>query len=146
VLWITLTVLLVALLIVGFALFFRKFRKQLGRGDDELIAVDEVERNLVETDLDTLIENAVAAKNFRIAVRFFYLKILKLLATKQIVDYQYQKTNYEYAYEIQNADLRALFREVSFVFDYCWYGEYEANEQDYLFAKRKFNEISNKIL
>ncbi|GHT17761.1 hypothetical protein FACS189429_2600 [Bacteroidia bacterium] len=145
ILWILLTVLLVVLLAVGFVFFFRKFRKQLGRNDDALIAVDEVERNLAETDLDTLIENALTAKNFRLTVRFYYLKILKLLAAKQIVDYQYQKTNYEYAYEIQNPNLRTLFREVSFVFDYCWYGEYEANIQDYLFAKQKFTEIEKLL-
>jgi len=141
ILWFTLTALLVILLVVGFIIFYKKFRKTLGRNDDTTLLVDEVERNLAETDLDKLIENALTAENFRLAVRFVYLKILKLLSGRQIIDYQYQKTNYEYAYEIENDDLRAIFREVSFVFDYCWYGEYKATEQDYLFATRKFNEI-----
>jgi len=144
ILWFTLTALLNILLAVGFIIFYKKFRKTLGRNDDATVLVDEVERNLAETDLDKLIENALTAGNFRLAVRFVYLKILKLLSGKQLIEYQYQKTNYEYAYEIENADLRAIFREVSFVFDYCWYGEHEASEQDYLFVQRKFNEIATR--
>jgi hypothetical protein len=146
VVWITLTVLMVALMVAIYIFFFKKLRNSLGRADDNLISVDEAERNLSEINLDLLIENALAAKNFRLAVRFCYLKILKLLAAKQIVDYQYQKTNYEYAYQIGTRELQTPFREVSFVFDCCWYGEYEAKEQDYLFAKQKFDEISTKIL
>lgn len=141
-LWITLSALLIVLIVIGAFIFFKKFRKTLGRNDDATILVDEVERNLAETDLDKLIENALEVKNFRLAVRFVYLKILKLLAAKQIIEYQYQKTNYEYSYEIENTDLRTIFREISFVFDYCWYGEYQATEQDYLFAKQKSGEIT----
>jgi len=141
ILWIMLSALLVVMIVIGAVIFFKKFRKTIGRGDDATVLVDEVERNLAETDLDKLIENALTAGNFRLAVRFVYLKILKYLSGKQLIDYQYQKTNYEYAYEISNIDLRAIFREVSLVFDYCWYGEYEATEQDSLFAKQKFGEI-----
>jgi hypothetical protein len=140
--WITLLSLLVILILIGAVIFFKKFGKTLGRGDETTILVDEVERNLAETDLDKLIENSLSEKNFRLAVRFVYLKILKHLSTKQLIDYQYQKTNYEYAYEIENIDLRAIFRKVSLVFDYCWYGEHQATEQDYLFAKQEFGEIS----
>ncbi|MCL2596205.1 MAG: hypothetical protein FWD66_00780 [Paludibacter sp.] len=142
ILWITLSALLIVIIAVGAYIFFKKFRKTLGRNDDSTILVDEVERNLAETDLDKLIENAVAADNFRLAVRFVYLKILKLLAQRQIIEYQYQKTNYEYAYQIENLDLRTVFREVSFVFDYCWYGEHIAIEDDYLFVTQKFNKIA----
>lgn len=142
ILWITLSVLLVVLIVTGAIIFYKKFRKTLSRNDNANIFVDEVERNLAETDLEKLIENALTEGNYQLAVRFVYLKILKLLSSKHFIEYQYQKTNYEYAYEIVNANLRAVFREASLVFDYCWYGEYEATRQDYLFVKLKFDEIA----
>jgi hypothetical protein len=142
-LWISMSVLLAALIIVGGIFFWKKFRKTLGRGDKDNISVEEAERNLNETDFDKLIENACKSKNYRLAVRFFYLKMLKLLSERQIIEYKYQKTNHEYYYEIKNEKLRNLFKDVSFVFDYCWYGEYEADEQDFLFAKRKCEEMDS---
>jgi len=141
---IALSALLIVLIAIGAYIFFKKFRKTLGRRDDATILVDEVERNLAEADLDKLIENAIAAGNFRLAVRFVYLKILKYLMQRQIIEYQYQKTNYEYAYQIENPALRALFRDVSFVFDFCWYGEHIATEDDYLFVTQKFNKIATQ--
>ncbi|MDR3272033.1 MAG: hypothetical protein LBT29_00920 [Flavobacteriaceae bacterium] len=140
-LWITLTVLLVALIVVGFLFFWKKFRRTLGRNDRDRISAEEAEKNLSLVDFDRLIDTAYREKNYRLAVRFYYLKILKLLSERQFIQYEYQKTNYEYAYEIQNPQLQNLFKEVSFVFDYCWYGEYRADLQDFILAKQKFGEI-----
>ena len=145
VLWISLTVLLIVLIVIGFLVFWKKFRKTLGRGDKGRISVEEIEKNLSEVDFDKLIDTACREKNYRLAVRFCYLKIMKLLSERQFIQYEYQKTNYEYAYEIQNPQLQNLFREVSFVFDYCWYGEYQADERDFLLAKNKFGEIQRFV-
>ena len=136
-LWFTLTGILVVMLIVGVIFGVKKFGKTIGKNDKMLISVDEVERNLAEIDIDQLISTAVDEKNYRLAVRFCYLKMLKKLSEKQIIDYQYQKTNYEYAYEIQNPDLHLLFLEISSIFDYCWYGNHQTSEQDYVLVSRK---------
>jgi flagellar basal body-associated protein FliL len=138
-LWISLVVLMVALIVVGGVFMWKKFHKVLGRSDEENVLVEEAERNLNKVDFEKLIENAYKAQNYRLSVRFFYLKILKSLSERQLIEYEYQKTNHEYYYEIKDENLLNLFKDLSLVFDYCWYGEYQADEQDFLFAKQKWS-------
>ncbi|MDR1545104.1 MAG: DUF4129 domain-containing protein [Prevotellaceae bacterium] len=143
ILWITVSVLLAVLLAIGIYFAVKKFGKSLGRGDKMLISVDEVERNLAEIDINRLIETAVKQGNYRLAVRFCYLKTLKMLSEKQTIEYQYQKTNREYIYELKDEALKAKFSEISAIFDYCWYGGYEVGEADFLEMKQKIEKISN---
>ncbi len=145
ILWISLTVLLIVLLIIGIIFFYKKFSKTLGRNDKDYLSAEEAEKNINEANFDKLIETAVQAKNYRLAIRFYYLKILKLMADQKLIEYEYQKTNYEYFYEINNPELKNLFKEISFVFDYCWYGDHFAEEVDFQIAKNKFSEVQNLV-
>ena len=146
VLWFTMVVILVALVVVGLFIGIKTFRKSIDKKDKMLISVDEVERNLAEVDIDKLIQNAVNEGNYRLAVRFCYLKMLKKLSEKQIIDYCYQKTNYEYANEIQDANLHTLFLEISFIFDCCWYGNHQPLEKDYILVNEKIKTIESDEL
>ncbi|MDR2684508.1 MAG: hypothetical protein LBB53_03895 [Prevotellaceae bacterium] len=136
ILWITAATLFMILFSIGAWFTIKKFGKNLDRGDKMLLPVDEVERNLAETNIDKLIETAVNQGNYQFAVRFCYLKTLKTLSEKQAIEYQYQKTNHEYIYEIQNENLKAKFSEISFIFDYYWYGSYPVSQEDFLLMKK----------
>ncbi len=146
VLWVSLVVLFITLITIGIIFFYKKFNKTLGRNDKDHLSAEEAEKNIHEVNFDKLIEAAVQEKNYRLAIRFYYLKILKLMSDQKLIEYQYQKTNYEYFYEINNPELKNLFKEISFVFDYCWYGDHFAEEVDFHVAKNKFTEVQNLVL
>ncbi|MDR2122874.1 MAG: hypothetical protein LBP34_07090 [Flavobacteriaceae bacterium] len=144
-LWYSLVFVLFVLIIIGAVFFYKRFNHSLGRNSKNDLSAEEAEKNINEADLDTLIHNANKEKNYRLAIRFYYLKLLKLMDNRQLIEYEYQKTNYEYFYEIKNPKLKYLFKEVSFVFDYCWYGDHNAGESDFNVAKNKFSEIQQLI-
>ncbi|TWP23792.1 hypothetical protein ETU10_06045 [Apibacter muscae] len=140
-----LILLLGILLIVGLLFLIKKFRKTIGRNDEDILSAEEVEKNIDTVDFDQLIYQAVSDKNYRLAIRFYYLRILKLMANKKVIEYHRNKTNYDYFYEIKNYDLKNLFQSTSKTFDYSWYGDYSPKESDFLLAKSKFLELQQMI-
>lgn len=79
-------------------------------------------------DFDALIREAVAARDYRGAVRLLYLKTLKALADHTLIDWQRDKTNHEYLSELRRPALRPAFAELTRLFEYVWYGDFAVDE------------------
>lgn len=74
-------------------------------------------------DFPTLLAEAEAAGNYRLAVRLGYLQALKQLTDAGYLEWQPDKTNLAYERELPAGPLRTAFAEVSRQFEYVWYGE-----------------------
>ena len=77
---------------------------------------------------------ALDAKNrgdLKSAVRFYFLAYLKQLHQGEYIDFHKDKSNREYRYEINDTAIRSEFDILSRVFDYCWYGEFEINSEQF---------------
>lgn len=83
------------------------------------------------TNFSEEIELAANQHDYRKAVRLIYLNALKMLTDEKVVDYQPYKTNFDYKYEIQENNCRELFGQLSYFFEYIWYGNFVAHEQQY---------------
>ena len=55
-----------------------------------------VEEDINKMDFEKRINDAVNNRDYRLAVRLYYLKMLKLLSDKKIIDWQINKTNSAY--------------------------------------------------
>lgn len=106
-------------------------------GDDEEIINNQ--------DIQSLIDQALKDKNYRLAVRFYYLFTLQQLSGKELIDWQVQKTNHEYIYEIKSNELRSQFGRLTDIYDYIWYGNFEVDEGAFAKAQLAFHKISNEI-
>ncbi len=84
--------------------------------------------NIHEMDFDALIREAVSKKEYRVGVRLIFLHALKILADRQQVDWRPGKTNHDYLAELKEGDLKTGFNELSFYFDYTWYGDFNVTE------------------
>ena len=101
-----------------------------GRKSDKIdIIAKDLEQNLLQIDFETLIKEAIQKKQYRLAIRYYYLLTLKKLTQNNIIDWHYEKTNLDYYREIENATLKSQFKYVSYLYDYCWYGDFDLNEQ-----------------
>jgi len=100
-----------------------------------------VEENIEQIDFENLISKALKEKNYRLATRYLYLKSLKSLANKQIIEWHYEKTNSDYLNEIKDSQLRTLFKRVSYIYDYVWYGEFPIDEESFNKNKADFNQL-----
>ena len=110
--------------------------------DDKTIAgFSYVEENIEQIDFDKLIRNALKETNYRLATRYLYLKSLKSLANKKTIEWHFDKTNSDYINEIKDSKLKALFKRVSYIYDYVWYGEFPIDEASFNKNKDDFNQL-----
>lgn len=104
-----------------------------------------IEENLSEINFETLIQKALKEKNYRLATRYKYLSSLKALTKKELICWNYDKTNSDYVNEIKDNTIRELFKNISRVYDYVWYGEFPINEDSFNKNEKDFKQLLNAI-
>jgi len=137
-----------AVLVFVFLILRTLFRGEftgIFRRSKSISVSDVYNENIHEVDFSKLVADAKTVNDYRIAVRFYYLWVLKVMSEKKIIKWHVDKTNTEYLYEIKNPDVKEGFRFLSYVFDYCWYGEFDINESEFDQIEQSFLEaINNK--
>jgi hypothetical protein len=88
---------------------------------------------------------AISNKDFRLAVRLWFLRTLKSFSDKELVHWQIDKTNSDYYYELSGTNYQKDFGDVSKVYDYIWYGEFPVDESSYKSAEEKFSVLNKKV-
>lgn len=135
---VVLLIIVVVICLIVLKLIGVDYRTLLGKKELDKSDIDIYTENVHEMNFDALISNALRNKDYRLAVRFLYLKNLKQMSDKDIIEWSAHKTNYSYQYEIQNSLLRSKFLETTLIFDYVWYGEFELDES-------KFTEVDSRM-
>ncbi|WP_394973318.1 DUF4129 domain-containing protein [uncultured Croceitalea sp.] len=122
-----------------------KFNSIFTKRAKTIFDIDLAEQHIESLDLNTLLNAAITNKDYRLAVRYHFLRILKRLSQKDIIEWHFDKTNSDYQNEIQQQQLQSGFKEVAYLYDYIWYGEQPINETKYDVAKARFNALNNLI-
>ncbi|MGS2727059.1 DUF4129 domain-containing protein [Psychroserpens sp. BH13MA-6] len=113
--------------------------------DKNIIPVTDIENNIFETDFKTLIQNAEDHHNYRLAIRYYYLWLLKKLAKAEYIEYDVEKTNSDYYLELSEASIKKDFAYTSYLYNYIWYGEFDIDQAQYEKAKEAFAQFLNAI-
>jgi hypothetical protein len=98
-----------------------------------------------ESDFDSLIRLALQNSNYRLALRYQYLRTLHLLAGKGLVSLAPDKTNFNYVSEISNIENRNAFAALTLNYEYAWYGEFDVDKNIYAKIESNFSILNNKI-
>lgn len=121
---------------------FWNFKKSKKKVAEKLIYEDE---DIHETDIDGLLQKAIHNKEYRLAIRYHYLAVLKILSNKKLIDYHKDKTNSEYLFEIENSTTRSEFSYLSYVYSYVWYGDFPIDETNYKLAENKYASFKTSL-
>lgn len=121
------------------------YRTLMGKKKLDTPEIDIYTENVHNMNFDELISNALKNRDYRLVVRFLYLKNLKLMSDKEIIDWSTNKTNYSYQYEIKNNSLRNKFLEATLIFDYVWYGKFVLDESQFSEINRRMDEFNNMV-
>ena len=113
--------------------------------DKSIIPVTDVESNIHAIDFKQLIAEAEQDGNYRLAIRYYYLWLLKGLTNAEIIEYDVEKTNSDYYNEIASTSVKEEFSYTSYLYNYIWYGEFDVNEQQFSKAKTAFVKFLNSI-
>lgn len=110
------------------------------------IEFSEVEDDIHQIDFETQLKKALAEENYRKAVRLLYLQSLKLLTDVGRIDWQPEKTNYDYMHELGRSPLVSDFERLTLRYNYIVYGEFPVNLGIYQDTEQVFRQFQQKIV
>jgi hypothetical protein len=115
-------------------LFRKKAKPILGEGGEEVLTDD-----IFALPYDAEIGKAESANNFRLAVRLWYLQILKELADNHRIDYRHERTNSDYVSQLYNTPYYRDFFRLTRNFEYTWYGQFDLSAEAYEMMRTDFS-------
>lgn len=110
-------IVLVALLLRQQGWWGRTKRKRVA------VSIEQAEQHLPSAELDPLLQAALAAGDYRSALRIQFLRIVQHFDRTQIIRWRPDGTNRQYAREVQQEEQRLLFRQLIRWYESVWYGQ-----------------------
>lgn len=107
--------------------------------------IDLSEQHIEGLDLEALLQKALKENDYRLAIRYQYLKVLKKLSQSGLIEWHFDKTNIDYQNELEPPNLKSGFKKVSYLYDYIWYGEQSIDEMGYQKAIQSFDTVNNNL-
>lgn len=99
----------------------------------------DLEEELIRSsDLPALLQQAISDQNYRVAVRYYYLLLLKRMDEAKLILWEHQKTNEDFINEISSTDLKDSFSENTRLYDFVWYGDFSLTQNEFLKAELDF--------
>ncbi len=109
------------------------------------VALTEDEDIIQNENINQLIDHALVQKNYRLAIRYYYLLVLKKLSDSELIQWESQKTNTDYISELTDTTVQKQFTSITRLYNFIWYGSFEINEKAYLEAAKEFSALTHSI-
>ena len=103
------------------------------------------EAALPEEDLDQLLKKALDQQEHRLAVRYLYLKTLRMLEARQLIRWHIQATDEEYARQMDTTPQGESFRRVMGAYERVWYGKFSLSDQQFARLFQYFQDFQISI-
>lgn len=139
---------LLVTLAIGLLVFYLvkgKFTGAIGIGASRSRAGEFIEENIHAIDFDKALAEAIAAKEFRLATRLYFLMTLKTLSDRKLINVSREKTNRQYLYELKNEDMRSEFRWLMRSFEFIWYGNTQPGQTLFQQVQLRYKDFLNRV-
>lgn len=124
---------------------FGNERKRIKYNSDAEQSFEDKE-NIENNDFTKLIQKAKAEYDFRLATRYYFLWVLQTLSDKKIIQWNRDKTNYDYFIELGNHPICDDFFRNTHLYDYIWYGNFKLDDNDFKTVESIFQKTLNKLV
>jgi len=91
------------------------------------------------------IDKATAQNNYRLAVRLMFLRLLKSLSERNIIQYKQDKTNLDYLMQLHPTSFYKDFLRITRNYEYSWYGKFEVSDKAYDIIKGEFDHFEKRM-
>jgi hypothetical protein len=103
------------------------------------------EENLQNINFQQAIQEAAYQKNFRMAVRLWYLQSLKNLSDHKLIDWQINKSDESYILELNGNPIQPSFVDLTRQFESNWYGGFPIEENEFKMVSERFMHFNEKL-
>jgi len=113
--------------------------------------IGEIDNN--ETELDDIfainyqqeLDKAAASGNYRLGVRLLFLRLLRNLADRNIIDYTQDRTNFDYLAQLQPTGYYADFFRLTRHYEYSWYGQFPLEQDKFIIIRKEFENFDKRL-
>lgn len=134
-----------AVIAIIFGLYKSELKGLFFSNPKNRVKSSEVIEDIHSINFEELIEAAIKNKNYRYAIRLNYLRTLKILSDKEIINWKIDKTNRDYFSEIKQSTLKIKFENITLDFESIWYGGIEVNQNDYNELLVNYSDVSSLL-
>jgi hypothetical protein len=120
-------------------LFYRNRAKKVVRGGGAQNEVAE------EEDLDERLQYYLNQNDHRQAVRYLYLRSLRALGERGLIQGDGRSTNREYLRQLSGTPQEAPFRFLTGAYEKVWYGEFDLGDEAFRRLHRYFEDFDKNI-
>ncbi len=142
-----LLIIALAILIVAIVFMILQSVKDKNKKIKSTIADENKYENLTITksELELALEAALKDKNFREAVRIYFIAVIKEMKDKRWIKWERKKTNYHYIDEIHGRSQQTDFITATRAFEVVWYGNRNIAEYEYKSIEPVFVKLLHSI-
>ncbi len=98
-----------------------------------------------KSELELLLEKALANDDFRGAIRLYFIFIIKGLSEKEWIRWEKKKTNFSYLIEMRGKPQYDSFNDAVSIYELVWYGNYRVKKEDFSSLEPKFKSLLNSL-
>ena len=113
--------------------------------DGTEITLANLDEYIHETDLERFLREALAAANWPLAVRLYFLQTIKQLSEKEAIVWSKEKTNRDYLREMRGHPLGTQFRDATRQYERVWYGNQPLTEEEFARLEPAFKALLGEI-
>ena len=129
-----------------YILFVNSDFKANGKKYKSIHEVDDLSPSEIPlTELERLLKVALASKDYRGAIRIYYLFILKDLSEKNWINWEKEKTNMHYIIEMKNKKEGEQFNTVVNYFEFIWYGKRHISQSQFQSIQPNFTSLLKQL-
>ncbi len=106
---------------------------------------NDIPENIFEINYDKEIDKAQTAGNYRLAVRLQFLKLLRSMAEKQVIQYAPARTNFDYLVQLHKSNWYHDFFRLTRHYEYVWYGQFPIDQHQYSQVSNEYKQALEKL-
>jgi hypothetical protein len=96
-------------------------------------------------DFERAVADAIAGRQYRLAVRLLYLQALKSLTDHSLIDWQPDRTNRYYARQLTGTPYGPAFDALTTRFEYVWYGDFPVDAGQVRALQAEFVQFNTQL-
>jgi hypothetical protein len=146
--WLNMTTLIIIVVLFLAILLWYLFRNNIIRRSPDVgqkKPEEEKTENIFDIDYGREIGNAIKTEDYRLAIRLMFLRLLKDLAQKNIIQYKQERTNFDYLSQVYKTSYYHDFFRITRNYEYVWYGKFEVNADTFGIIKNEFENFDRRL-
>jgi hypothetical protein len=120
---------------------FRRSSKALSSGDE----ADADTGNIFEINYQREIDKAISNGNYRLAIRLMFLRLLKNLSDRRVIEYKQDRTNFDYLAQLHSTKYYTDFFRLTRNYEYSWYGQFDIEPEKFTIIKKDFENFDRNL-